>query len=671
MNAWIRGLLKVTRPENNPENLQRPIGEGAANRIVCAVTLLGRFIADCENDSPGLVPSNGSDLKAAQTGRFALPLRFFAALLCALLTAASANAQDYGDVSVKVETVMEAHSPSGYDEYRVTIINRSLTKSHRVRVVAYEDGFPDGIIEISRAVESAPSSAATISMFKPRSGGAEWSVIIDGERQRSAVNVDGSRTSAWISHSYNAFYVLSSRDVEKMGLMNEAAVVEGFKNASGESDVAYLSYRSPTSEWSGNWVGYSGFDVVALTAEELREAPDAVRSALWRFAECGGSLLIIGAWELPPQWRSRRAHSLEVEVGGGGSLTTKSVPPAVSDTAQTYYVGFGQVTIIAAAGVKNLLPAQWRGIKQSWENSRPAEEHYGDIVGINNAFPVVERIGIPVRGLFVLMLAFVVVIGPINLIWLARRRKKIWMLWTVPVIALVACLAVTGFALLGEGVDATSRTESFTILDESSHRATTVGWTAFYAPIAPREGLHFGYDTELSPVAPDHWRYRGGWAERTIDFSNDQHLDSGWVTARVPAYFKFRKSETRRERVTIRRSGDSISVVNGLGADINALWLADRDGKIYSAKEIRAGAEAKLSLKNFGIVENSAGLRGLFTGKWLVAMKAAELDPQRYLEPGCYLAALDASPFVEEGLKGVETRKAHTLVYGVGAEEER
>ena len=56
-----------------------------------------------------------------------------------------------------------------------------------------------------------------------------------------------------------------------------------------------------------------------------------------------------------------------------------------------------------------------------------------------------------------------------------------------------------------------------------------------------------------------------------------------------------------------------------------------------------------MSLKNFGIVENRAGLRGLFTGEWLGGMKAAELDPQRYLGPGCYLAALDVSPFVEEG----------------------
>ena len=350
-------------------------------------------------------------------------------------------------------------------------------------------------------------------MVKPLgSGVGGWWVTIDGERQRKIVEVDASRTSAWISHSQNAFYALSSRDVEKIGLMNEAAVIEGFKNAGGESEVAYLAYKSPISEWSGNWLAYSGFDAVALTAEELREAPDAVRSALWRYAECGGSLLILGAWEIPQQWRSRRINSVEVEEEDPG-VSWKKVSLALSQATQSYNVGFGQVTMIDAASVKSVLPDQWKALKLSWKDSQHVYEELHDIADINEDFPVVERIGIPVRGLFVLMLAFVVVIGPINLIWLARRRKKIWMLWTVPVIALVACLAVTGFALLGEGLDATSRTEALTILDESSHRATTIGWTAFYAPIAPSEGLHFSYDTELVPVL---WLSMG-WRSRSYD----------------------------------------------------------------------------------------------------------------------------------------------------------
>jgi hypothetical protein len=433
--------------------------------------------------------------------------------------------------------------------------------------------------------------------------------------------------------------------------------------------VAYLAYKSPISEWSGNWLGYSGFDAVALTAEELRVAPDAVRSALWRYAECGGSLLIIGAWEIPQPWRSRPIKSVEVEEEAPGS-SWKKLSLAFSDATQSYNVGFGQVATIDDARVKSILPEHWKAIKLSWKNSRHGDETYHEITDINTEFPVVERIGIPVRGLFVLMLAFVVVIGPVNLIWLARRRKKIWMLWTVPVIALVACLAVTGFALLGEGVSATSRTEAFTILDEPSHRATTIGWTAFYAPIAPSEGLRFSYDTELEPVLPSGWGYMSRAGYRAIDFSSDQHLESGWITSRVPSYFKIRKSETRRERLTIRRSGDSISVVNGLGADVRSLWLADDDGRIYTTKEIRAGAEAKLSLESYGLVEKRAGLRESFTSpgaNWLERMKEVERHPQQYLAPGCYLAELDWSPFVEEGLKGVETRKGRSLVYGLSA----
>src|SRR5262245_22440147 len=601
---------------------------------------------------------------------------FFTALLCAPLMAASAYATDYGDISVRVETVTGGGADGGYLEYRAMIINRSRTKSHRVTIEIFSVG-PYGQGEARRTIEVAPSSMMTIPLIAPGVSHSAGAVVsIDGLRQDEPTGVDLSRTNAWVSRRVNRFFLLVSQDVEKSGLMNDAAVVGGFTGASGENEVAYLAYKSPTPEWSANWVGYSSFDGVMITAEELSGAPDAVRSALWRFAECGGSLLIIGGWEIPAQWRARRVNEVEVTLEADPS---KNYLMALSAKTQSYHVGFGWVTVNEADRVKNVLPTQWAAIKNSWNGSRPAGKNYSDIVEINKDFPVVERVGIPVRGLFVLMLMFVVVIGPINLIWLARKRKKIWMLWTVPAIALVTCLAVTGFALLSEGVSATSRAEAFTILDESSHRASTIGWIAFYAPITPSEGLHFSYDTELTPVTPQTWGYYrrgGGGPDRTIDLSTDQHLDSGWVTARAPAYFKFRKSETRRERLTIRQEGaGAISVVNGLGADVRELWLADRNGKIYSAGGIRAGAEAKLSLTNRNLADYSAGMRELFTSNdWPGKMKEVELNPQRFLAPGCYLATFDTGPFVEEGLKNVGTRKGRAMVYGISApfaEDER
>src|SRR5215475_4495878 len=434
---------------------------------------------------------------------------FFAALLCAPLMAASAYATDYGEISVKVETVTSGLSMTGYGEYRATIINRSGTKSHRVTIEL------DGEAEARRTVEVAPLSTMTIPLVRPEAGfsGGAVRVLIDGSRQKEQAGVDTSRTNAWVSRNTNRFFLLVSPAVEKIGLMNDAAVVEGFKGASGENEVAYLAYKSPTPEWSANWVGYSSFDGVTITAEELSGAPEAVRSALWRFAECGGSLLIIGGWEIPEQWRSRRVAMVDMEDEDDAS---KKISITLSKETNSYYVGFGNVTVLDGARVKSIPPWQWGAIKQGWKGSRPEGKNYSDIVEINKDFPVIERIGIPVRGLFVLMLIFVVVIGPINLIWLARKRKKIWMLWTVPAIALVTCLAVTGFALFGEGVSATSRAEALTILDESSHRASTIGWIAFYAPITPSEGLRFSYDTELTPVTPQAWSYYRRGGDRTI-----------------------------------------------------------------------------------------------------------------------------------------------------------
>ncbi|HEX5082936.1 MAG TPA: hypothetical protein VFY40_12895 [Blastocatellia bacterium] len=615
--------------------------------------------------------------------RFAL---FIIGLLLVSLMAASAYARDYDDVSVKVETVTLDFSQTGYSEYRAIIINHSTAKPHRVTIE-----ISTGAGAVRRAVEVSPSSTMTIPIILPSgfSHMGDASVLIDGARQREKTQVDFSRTNSYVSRSYNSFYLLVSPNVDKSGLMNEAAVVEGFKNPAGQNDVAYLAYKTPMQEWSANWVAYSSFDGIAITAEELRDAPAAVRSALWSFTECGGSLIIVspGAWEIPDQWRSRRINSVELEdeedeetedtgvavaveeTGQAAAAAPKPMTVTLTGVAPSCYIGFGKLTILDADKVKSMPPTQWSAIKFGLRGSRPMEKNYRDIVDINKDFPVIEKIGIPVRGLFILMLVFVFVIGPVNLIWLARKRRKIWMLWTVPAIALITCLAVTGFALLGEGVNATSRAESFTILDESSHRASTIGWTAYYAPITPSDGLHFSYDTELRQVRPDAFYYNNRGGNNTVDLSNDQHLDSGWVTARVPAYFKFRKSETRRERLTIRNEGGgAISVVNGLGADVRHLWLADRDGKVYSASGIRAGAEAKLSPVTLKLAANEAALRGLFaTNDWPGKMKDVPVNPQNFLAPGCYLASLDANPFVEAGLTNVKTRKGSALVYGVGA----
>ncbi|HQR33301.1 MAG TPA: hypothetical protein PLK30_11210, partial [Blastocatellia bacterium] len=190
----------------------------------------------------------------------------------------------------------------------------------------------------------------------------------------------------------------------------------------------------------------------------------------------------------------------------------------------------------------------------------------------------------------------------------------------------------------------------------------------FYSPITPSDGLHFGYDTELIPQLPADSMYRRRAPDRTLDWTNDQHLTAGWVTARVPAFFKLRKSEARRERLNIRQSGDDTTLVNGLGAEIEKLWWADASGKIHSAENIAAGAQASLKATELKASARSSKLRETYGGDWLTEFNAFSNKPQEVLMPNTYLAVLKGAPFVEEGLKNVKTRSARNLVYGVGGE---
>ncbi len=615
-------------------------------------------------------------------------------IICVLLCASlSTHATDYGDITVTVETILFGHSGEGYNEYRAIITNRSPAILHRVAVLLFADDHPGYLRELRREIEVGPASTVSVSLLSPAKHlGIGAAILIDGARQRDPVVIDDSRTAAWTSRSRNRLYLLLGREIEKSGVMNADPVNEGFKPPYGDNDVAYINYKSPPAEWSANWVGYSGLDGAVATADELRAMPEPARTALLRYVECGGVLIVAGQWEMPDPWRAKRTRISEVtpnpepdhERPGGRRpmiIRPDGTVEAVKETSTTtgleltnnlesHSVGFGKIIVTGAADLAQITADEWRQIKLLFEDSRPSNKPYYNLSQMNKDFPVIERIGIPVRGLFALMLVFVFLIGPINLFWLARDGKKMRMLWTVPAISLVTCLAVAGYALFGEGVSATTRTEAFTILDETSHRATTLGWTAFYSPVTPGDGLHFSTDTALDLQNPQWW---AGGGARTMDYSNDQHLVSGWVTARVPTYFKFRKSETRRERLTIRTPANGrVSVVNGLGAAIRQIWYADRTGKVHTVEAIEAGAQATLDDAGLKASGSADSLRNLYRSHdWLERMKYAEGHPAEFLTPGAYLAVLDASPFVESGLSDVKERKARTLVYGVGIESER
>jgi hypothetical protein len=448
-----------------------------------------------------------------------------------------------------------------------------------------------------------------------------------------------------------------------------------------------VSSEVPVSSWLTTWLGYSRYDGIVVTGDELGAAPAGVQAALWQYAETGGSLLVLGNARVPESWKKWHKDEAGVEV---------------------YQVGLGKALVCGKAGYPAWKAQRWSVIASAWMDTVSNPWFQIDSATIaNSLLRVVDDAGIPVGGLFTLMLLFTLVIGPLNLWLLGRKGRRLWMLWTVPSISLVTCLAVFGYMLLVEGWQGHLRTEGVTILDENAQRATSLGLTGFYAPMAPGDGLHFSRDSEVVWQKGDdygyHYRDRGSSAACAVDWSQDQHFASGWVSARVPSHFKVRKSEVpRRERLTVHRRPDgTLSAVNGLGAPILQLWLADERGQVHTAEEVAPGAEATLTPRGDlpAVKQGSPPLRNLTqSNTWLtpaastvspsfrritpaVSMKKAASpapapapapagtslanNPTGWLSPRGYVAILDGAPFFEEALRNARTRKGRNIVIGI------
>jgi hypothetical protein len=615
--------------------------------------------------------------------------RAAACLLLALATPARAGI-NFGDIDITPPPIsrQQESRTHGYFEYVFLVTNQSAERPHVVSLRMPNERYiirGDYLREVYRSVRVGPGETVRLTLLQPDYppvGGKDIAVFIDDRRQERELPLTPNETRRYSSlYSGSGGYgllVLANPAIAfpkaisvgaggTMGMMGgmperpRAAGAPRFPpppSPPGGAPVApgtpppslppntQIIPAEPVESWSTDWLTYSRYDGIVLTGDDLKGMPPAVRTALWQYVETGGSLAVLGTAELPESWRRHRLRS--------GSFAT-------------YEAGFGECLVHPDDRIDKWDGERLKPLADSWMRTAATWQSTRNTQAAHEKFPVVDDLGIPVKGLFILMLLFTLAIGPVNLLVLSRRKRRIWLLWTTPVISLLTCLAVLGYMLISEGWRGHLRTETVTLLDEGSHRATTVGWTGVYSPLTPSDGLHFRYETEVVSQRARDWR-RPGARACTLDWSVDQHLASGWVEARVPALFRVRKSELRRERVVIHREPNGqLSMVNGLGAAIRRFWYADNDKLVYTAADVTPGARVNLEAANVDIPDQPGEeLRQIYlSDNWLLKMQEILQTPLRRLRPSSYLAELDDSPFLEDALPGAGTRKCHVFVLGL------
>lgn len=185
------------------------------------------------------------------------------------------------------------------------------------------------------------------------------------------------------------------------------------------------------------------------------------------------------------------------------------------------------------------------------------------------------------------LLAYIVVVGPVNYFYLIRHKKSVLLLLlTVPVISFVFVGIVIVFVTLFEGWYTRASAVGMTFLDQQENMAYTRAAVSLYAPIPVRRLVFDPSDTVSFARAKD----------ANISLGRDQVV-TGANKARVPLVYGVSRAEKHLEQLKVsRNAAGTLTVVNGLGAPVKVLAMKTPDGKLWLPSDgiVPPGASAEL-----------------------------------------------------------------------------
>lgn len=396
-----------------------------------------------------------------------------------------------------------------------------------------------------------------------------------------------------------------------------------------------------------NWIDYSGLDIVAVPFTTFERLTPAVRTAIIKWVEAGGNLLVYEAGTgsdalaglnkllalddrraLSSVWigADPKLRKVITVVNSEGTSALSAVPatsvmPTViapastaaeekkepdsdptappfiwddsSDAFRRRDVMFGHVFAFAGNPFPGS-PSDWAWLLNS-DNAVKWKWKWLERNGLSSRMEHEEFMkflipgvgGVPVLAFLGLITVFTIVIGPVNY-WLLWRRKQLYLLVvTIPAIAILTSGSLFGYAVIADGFGVKSRLRSFTLLDQQNRTAVSINRIALYAGLAPSAGLSFPADTAVFPIWPDDRGLESG----RIDWTNTQHYATGWLRSRTITQLETIAHRTERGRLEIKPAAEEkLEVANGLAWEIGTLIVRDDHGGYYFGKDLPAGA---------------------------------------------------------------------------------
>lgn len=552
-------------------------------------------------------------------------IRRLAVALAVLSTVALVSAQERfsvidfeknSGISMKITCHYDEIPPSGMLPVRVEVANRSAAAQSWDVLVMQTNPSQGVSSRLLTSIEVPARSEQTFELLAPLLNQADTyrystvSVSVSGYGVRTPIASIFSHTSGRLS-AYTG--VSKSLHADIWEHVRTRLQKKSFELTGSSLNLPWLP---------DDWRALAGFDNIVLKTDEWLSLAAEQRSALSNWLVQGGQLYLVGepaASGLPPSGRN-----------GVGRVTYW---PASGDLT-------GLLTDVVEKGFAS--PSAMAGYTWSWK-----------LVGL------VGRPLPPYTLLIVFIIAFAVLIGPVNFLVFAPAGSRHRLFWTTPLISVGASVFLLLLIVISEGlggqgkyVTATmslpSRNQTVTWQEQASRTGVLAGQSFPAIPGSLLQSLPLGTG---SPSRGD----RG----KTFSLSGET-WGGDWFQSRRTQAQMLETIEPSRERVEIRDGGQSPKALSTFAQPLTDFYYFDSQGGAWFAPRLNPGqpvalttatAEKFAAWKRGVALENAGGIIK-------EAVKTFDIDPPE----DKFFATMDSAPLPTLG--SLKWTQAGGVVFG-------
>lgn len=388
------------------------------------------------------------------------------------------------DTHVEVLALFTNPAPGGYLPVRITIANNE-ERGHRVELrsdAGNMHGNRGARSSAVFAVSAAPGRVVTQDVLVPTVPGMTHGGVTSNLTLRLTGTMGSDEHHDYQSSQNSQPRVLLSHrlfTVNASALDSAAASTFGSSHRGGST---LLASRFDPKQLSAEWLAYGAYDWLVCTDEEWAEIPAGPRNAILAWVRLGGNLDV--------------RHRMGQFDRGRLGLPEDAVFGMISGTPIAADLKMNAGDFVSGLTASSVLAPRGAFLSEEFDRSWPLQQRFG-----TKGFHF---------GVFLVVLAlFAILVGPVNLFFLASAGKRHRLFVTTPLISLGASLVMVGLIIFQDGFGGKgARIVLMEVRPDDGQNAAFIHQEQFSRTgILTRTGFETGVPAMIHPVpiAPSRW----------------------------------------------------------------------------------------------------------------------------------------------------------------------